>query len=146
MAVHLTDVSEETLLVSCGAEVFDLCQTSDSYSEITFWSFLHNLENISGYSNDVSLFLCEDTEDDDVLLHYYYQWKSFEVIAASFVKAVAKNIYCTSIEMKVLMHEERKLGKNIYYVCFSVNGKICTLMLDKIFILQRCSTHLQLFH
>ena len=108
----------------CGTEVFDLCQASNNYSEITFWGFLHNLENISGYSNDVSSFHCEDTEDGDILLHYYYPWKSLEVIAASFVKAVAQNIYRTLIEMKVLMLEEKKRGKNLYHVCFSVNGKI----------------------
>lgn len=127
----LTDLSEETLLALCGSEVFDLCQASNSYSEITFWGFLHNLENISGYRNDVSSFHCEDTEDDDniILLHYYYQWRGLEVIATSFVKAVAENIYRTSIEMKVLMQEERKRGKNIYHVCFSVNGKICMLCL-----------------
>lgn len=110
----------------CGTEVFDLSQKSKDYSEITFWAFLHNLENISGYSNDVSSFHCEDSEDGGIVLHYYYQWKSLEVIAAEFVKAVAKNIYCTLIEVKVLTLEERKQNENIYHVCFSVNGKICT--------------------
>ena len=108
----------------CGTEVFELCQTSKNYPEITFWAFLDNLENISGYCNDVSSFLYEETEDGGILLHYYYQWKGLEVIAAGFVKAVAKSIYSISIEMKVLTLEERDGDENNYHVCFSVHGKV----------------------
>lgn len=120
----MIDLEEEALLMLCGKEIFGLCQTSKRCSEITFRGFLHNLENISGYSFDVSIFHCEDTEDDNILLHYYYQWKDLEIIAIGFVKAVANNIYCTSVEMKVLTLEKGKWGKNSYHVCFEVKGKI----------------------
>jgi len=87
---------------------------------------LHNLENISGYDDDVSSFHCEDMEDGSVLLHYYYQWKDLEVIAAGFVKAVAKNVYCTSIEIEIQTVKEKKYNDNNYYVCFLVKGQIYT--------------------
>lgn len=108
-------------LTLCGAEICDLHQTPQHCSDINFWAFLHNLESISGYDDDVSAFHCaEDPESDTVLLHYYYQWKGLETIAVGFIKDIAKNIYCTSIEMELLTVEKRK--KN-YHACFAVKGE-----------------------
>ena len=109
----------------CGMELFNLCQSLMCYTDITLWAFLHNLENISGYADDTSSFHCEYTEDGSgVLLNYYYQWKGLEVITVGFIKAVVKNIYHTSIEMKVLSLKELRSKRNNYLVCFSVKGKI----------------------
>ena len=122
--ISLTDMDQETLLMLCGTELFGLCQSSISYADITLWAFLHNLENISGYANDVSSFHCEYIEDGSgVLLYYYYQWKGLEVIATGFIKAVAKNIYQTSVDMKMLSLKERTSQINSYVVCFSIKGK-----------------------
>lgn len=116
-------MDQEELLMLCGTELFGF-QSSTCYTDITLWAFLHNLENISGYASDVSSFHCEYIEDGSgVLLSYYYQWKGLEVITVGFIKAVAKNIYHTSIEMKVLSLRELKSKRNRYLVCYSVKGK-----------------------
>ena len=108
----------------CGSELFALCQ-SVCYTDITLWAFLHNLENISGYANDVSTFHCQYIEDGSgVLLQYYYQWKGLEIIAIGFIRTVAKNIYSTSIEMKLLSLEELKSKRNSYVASFSIKGKL----------------------
>ena len=123
----LTDLDQETLLLLCGTELFGLCQ-SVCYTDITLWGFLHNLESISGYANDVSSFHCQYIEDDNgVLLQFYYQWKGLEIIAIGFIKAVAKNIYSTSVEMKI---EEliQKSKRNSYVASFSIKGKIYACM------------------
>ena len=120
-------MDQEELLMLCGTELFGF-QSSMCYTDITLWAFLHNLENISGYDNDESLFHCEYLEDGSgVLLNYYYQWKCLEVITVGFIKAVAKNIYHTSIEMKVLSLRELKSKRNSYLVCYSVKGKAYAL-------------------
>lgn len=114
-------MDQETLLTLCGAEIYHLHQSPQCYSDITFQAFLHNLENISGYANDTSAFHCEETESDDFLLHYYYQWKGLEIIAVGFIKAVAKNVYHTLVEMKLSTIERRR---SKYHACFLVKGKI----------------------
>ena len=96
-------------------------------------TFLRSLDSLHAYLTvsfsemNAPSFHCESKEDGSILLHYYSQRKGLEYLVIGIVKAVAKGIYHSNVDLEVLSRQDGQWGHNTYHVSFAVKGTIvCT--------------------
>ena len=109
----------------CGAELYGMKKSTEDFSDITFDAFVYNVDTISFDNTDTSLFVCFYEKDSSLTLHYYTQFKeSFEYLVIGYLKAVAKDVYCTRVKISVLTRRYGKWGQSVnnYHVSFDIRG------------------------
>ncbi len=102
-----------TILELFGAMFFDFCEES-GYEKIltvlgaTTWDFLQNLDTLHDHlqtiypgMNSPSFCCTERPEDGATILHYYSEREGLEYIVIGLVKAVAKKLHSSEVNVEI---------------------------------------------
>ncbi|XP_065900116.1 soluble guanylate cyclase gcy-35-like [Dysidea avara] len=132
-AQEVTGVPLDEMLEGIGHVFYETCDKT-GHSElmntlaVDLKTFLRSLDSLHAYLTvsfsemNAPSFHCESKEDGSILLHYYSKRKGLEYLVIGIVKAVAKGIYHSNVDLEVLSRQDGQWGRNTYHVSFAVKG------------------------